>query len=665
MNRHGIEYVTIGGVLLAVVFFLSPVSFAAWNEGMVIKEFNYIQTNSGTATPQAAATNSFFASIRNSVSQQTGAVTLPTSSPYVPNPITVVASNQLLGAHYVYEVPYATAAALDSDFPNDTYTFNISRTYSDNTTTSFNPQVTFTSSIPYPDTAPVLTNPNWAGGKLVLDLNNASISWGQWQNPYSSDSRIEFELWEQNGAGGATMGASSTSLTWPWPLGSNVIYEAKLSFYNVSSSVTVSNSVDPAGPGLTFRAIYAKVLHFSIITTNGGTTGTCPSSISPASQIFNENGGFATITVVASNGCCWSAQKTNSWISLFGSSGCGNGSVSYLVSSASLCSLPRTGTITIGGQEFIVTQLASSPILINPSNQRFSELGGSGSIAVATCTTGTCWSVQNTNWWISVGNSAGCGNGSVDFTVQPASAGELPRSGVLMISNRNFTVSQLTVPPNLVILEARYGANGVSNNVLSVIQSNVVNNMVNMSVGNHTMGGDPTPGYVKTLFVLYQNYNGLFQTNVTEGGMLQIPNCCSQQLPMGYTQWTTGKFTSVQLSNPNISGSVADADSDGMPNLLECALGTDPNAPSLAGLPQAIMVSSDGEQYLSLSYNLDPYTIGLTYTVEVSGDLMTWNSGNGFTTQITPDGQLPVIVRDNVAISAAAERFIRLRVTGQ
>jgi hypothetical protein len=226
-------------------------------------------------------------------------------------------------------------------------------------------------------------------------------------------------------------------------------------------------------------------------------------------------------------------------------------------------------------------------------------------------------------------------------------------------------LSDLTNPGGLNILVARYGANGISNNVLPTIQANVVSNTVNMSVNNYTMGGDPNFGYVKTVYVLYQNYSGLFQTNVTEGGTLQIPNCCSQQLPMDYTQWTTSKFTSVQLSNVNISGPLADADGDGVPNLLEYALGTDPNVPSQTGLPQATMVSSNGEQYLSLSYSPDPYATNLTYTVEVSGDLGTWNSGDDYTVRLTPDGQVPVIVRDKTPVSSATERFIRLRVAGQ
>ena len=71
-----------------------------------------------------------------------------------------------------------------------------------------------------------------------------------------------------------------------------------------------------------------------------------------------------------------------------------------------------------------------------------------------------------------------------------------------------------------------------------------------MSINNGTMGGDPAFGYVKTLYILYQNDAGLFQQNVTEGGLLQIPDCLTQQL-------SPPQFLSVNISGGTFGMSFA------------------------------------------------------------------------------------------------------------
>jgi len=77
-------------------------------------------------------------------------------------------------------------------------------------------------------------------------------------------------------------------------------------------------------------------------------------SISPTSQSFDSNGGSGSVTVTSDSS--WTAASDASWITInSGSSGSGNGTVNYTVSANSSTS-QRTGTITIAGQTFTVTQ---------------------------------------------------------------------------------------------------------------------------------------------------------------------------------------------------------------------------------------------------------------------------------------------------------------------
>jgi len=84
--------------------------------------------------------------------------------------------------------------------------------------------------------------------------------------------------------------------------------------------------------------------------------GTCSYSISPTSASVAAGGGTGSVTVTAGAGCAWTAVSNASFITVTsGSSGSGNGSVGYSVA-ANTGSAARSGTMTIAGQTFTVTQ---------------------------------------------------------------------------------------------------------------------------------------------------------------------------------------------------------------------------------------------------------------------------------------------------------------------
>jgi len=81
----------------------------------------------------------------------------------------------------------------------------------------------------------------------------------------------------------------------------------------------------------------------------------CTYSIDPTSEHFCSFGGTGSVSVTTESGCDWTATSNDSWISITsGSSGNGNGTVSYSVSANTGSS--RTGTMTIAGKSFTVTQ---------------------------------------------------------------------------------------------------------------------------------------------------------------------------------------------------------------------------------------------------------------------------------------------------------------------
>ncbi|MFZ5449109.1 MAG: C1 family peptidase [Thermodesulfobacteriota bacterium] len=83
---------------------------------------------------------------------------------------------------------------------------------------------------------------------------------------------------------------------------------------------------------------------------------TCTYSISPTSKSVSYFLNTGTVLVSTQSNCSWTAVSNVSWIKVMaGSTGIGNGKVTYKVSSNSTRT-QRVGTLTIAGQTFTVTQ---------------------------------------------------------------------------------------------------------------------------------------------------------------------------------------------------------------------------------------------------------------------------------------------------------------------
>lgn len=82
----------------------------------------------------------------------------------------------------------------------------------------------------------------------------------------------------------------------------------------------------------------------------------CSYAIQPTNQSFNASGGSGSVNVTAGSGCAWAATSNASWITVTSSaSGSGNGTVSYSVA-ANPNTSQRSGTLTIAGQTFTISQ---------------------------------------------------------------------------------------------------------------------------------------------------------------------------------------------------------------------------------------------------------------------------------------------------------------------
>ena len=131
-----------------------------------------------------------------------------------------------------------------------------------------------------------------------------------------------------------------------------------------------------------------------------------------------------------------------------------------------------------------------------------------------------------------------------------------------------------------------------------------------------------------------------------------------------YDAWRFTHFTSAELADPALSVPSADPDGDGLPHLMEYALGGDPRISDAVNHSTVVGLSAD---HLTLTYTRPSSVTDLTYTIEWTIDLKTWSADNAVTEQVSstthPDGTITVTNRAVAVLSASPRQFLRLRIT--
>ncbi|MGD1020079.1 MAG: choice-of-anchor tandem repeat GloVer-containing protein [Verrucomicrobiia bacterium] len=199
-------------------------------------------------------------------------------------------------------------------------------------------------------------------------------------------------------------------------------------------------------------------------TTTGGTSGNgivfefvpvvantnCAFSISSTNAMFDAAGGTNTVSVIASNNnCAWTAVSNDSFITITaGTNGVGNGTVTYAVPANDTTNI-LTGTMTIAGQTFTVTQSATSTVgnctfTVSATTVKLAAKGGSKNVSVKVQGTSCEWTAVSNDPFITItsGNS-GAANGKVNYTVSGNTNASL-RTGTMTIAGQTVTVKQAT-----------------------------------------------------------------------------------------------------------------------------------------------------------------------------------------------------------------------------
>jgi len=246
--------------------------------------------------------------------------------------------------------------------------------------------------------------------------------------------------------GGSSNLAVFTSSGCSWSATKDVDWITILSGASGSGTGTVAYSVLPNTGGERTGNLTIGGRIYTVLQRAASSQPSCTITLSPSSQTFQSGASAGQVAVITTTGCSWTATANADWLGVTaGSAGSAAGTVTYSVAANS--GAPRTGTITIGGQAFTVSQdgNATAPTAGNctfsltPLSQQVIASGGTGQVEVAT--TGGCqWTAIGPDWITITSGAQGNGSGTVFYSIA-SNAGDA-RTGSIQIGGQSVTVSQ-------------------------------------------------------------------------------------------------------------------------------------------------------------------------------------------------------------------------------
>ncbi|MDX9822059.1 MAG: BACON domain-containing carbohydrate-binding protein, partial [Syntrophales bacterium] len=229
----------------------------------------------------------------------------------------------------------------------------------------------------------------------------------------------------------------------PWTAVSNAAWITVNSGAGGTGNGTVNYGVAAnTGPARTGTMTSAGMT-FTVTQDSG-----CSYSLSSYSRGFDEDAdGSNTVSVTAGGTCPWTAASNAAWITInSGAGGTGNGTVNYGV--AANTGPARTGTMTIAGRTFTVTQDGGCTYTLSPGSATFGCTGGTGAFTVSASNSACAWTASDNRNWITItSGSSGTGNGTITYTVSPRSCSPgSTRSGRISVTGGDTSTVYQTRP---------------------------------------------------------------------------------------------------------------------------------------------------------------------------------------------------------------------------
>ncbi len=312
----------------------------------------------------------------------------------------------------------------------------------------------------------------------------------------------------------------------------------------------------------------------------------------------------------------------------------------------STAAIPFTvGDGQTAGNSLTITRSSSNTTLVPLANI---VLGGSGNSRTVTITPAANLSGTAT---ITLTVSDGSFSTSDTFLLTVVGVNDAPTISDVTDKQTNPATSTGAIPFTIGDAETAAGS-------LTITRAS--SNPTLVPVANILLGGSGASRNVTITPAAGQSGSAIITLTVSDGSLTDSDTFVLTVVNgQGLAAWRQTHFASSV--NSGDGADLNDFDNDGIVNLLEYALGTNPKDSASAKQLVSQIETFDGQRYLTLTIPKPTGISGITYVVEVSGSLEVWVSGAANTTIITDDaGTLKV--RDNTP-ATSGNRFIRLKVS--
>jgi len=236
-------------------------------------------------------------------------------------------------------------------------------------------------------------------------------------------------------AAGATAAFDvTTDASCSWTAAATAPWLSILSGGSGSGNATVSYRV-AANPETATRTGSINVGGSSHVVTQTG-AASCTVELSKVGDTFPTGGGTGTFDVSAASTCAWAAVSNVAWARVTDpADGAGTGSrrVAYAVD-ANPNAGPRSGTISVGGRTFTITQAGttSCDYSVAPVDFRECLRGGFERPVTVSTSAGCGWTAASTASWLTISSGqSGSGAGTIVFKFTDNY--EAPRQGIIQV----------------------------------------------------------------------------------------------------------------------------------------------------------------------------------------------------------------------------------------
>jgi subtilisin family serine protease/PKD repeat protein len=225
-----------------------------------------------------------------------------------------------------------------------------------------------------------------------------------------------------------------------------------------------------------------------------------------------------------------------------------------------------------------------------------------------------------------------------------------PAPTISSIADQSIVANASTGALSFTIGDAETAASSLTVTGSSSNQSLVPN-------ANIVFGGNAASRTVTVTPATNQTGTATITLTVSDGA-LATSGSFSLTVTPNYASWISG-YPGVGA----LSGPLDDPDGDGVPNLIEYALGTNPSLASSVARPVADTETVSGTTYFTLTYNKETTRTDITYHVQVSTDL---SAGPAGWTDVADSltGSTGTIEHRKASVTLDGPRkFLRLKIT--